>query len=216
MHIQRTTSQSVKEEITVVSVLKLKLRFFTPLQSKGIVFPSVSHVSSNRRHSPPKRTQWGLHQEYSPTNRVWTVCWRIGTCLRRWNDTQTIVYQDNPSLNYMISSVYTMPKTGWEERIPMYMCERAQKVMEKLHSPLVDVLTELTLSKMSTLWWSFMGSWGQSATVKSASILVRDLMEYSLRERDAVSLFYILFVVFVNMDEFRQQYLYYGRNRVSE
>lgn len=52
-----------------------------------------------------------------------------------------------------------------------------------------------------------MGSWGQSATVKSASILVRDLMEYSLRERDAVSLFYILFVVFVNMDEFRQQYL---------
>lgn len=44
-----------------------------------------------------------------------------------------------------------MPKTGWEERIPMYMCERAQKVMEKLHSPLVDVLTELTLSKMSTL-----------------------------------------------------------------
>lgn len=61
-----------------------------------------------------------------------------------------------------------------------------------------------------------MGSWGQSATVKSASILVRDLMEYSLRERDAVSLFYILFVVFVNMDEFRQQYLYYGRNKVSE
>ena len=41
-------------------------------------------------------------------------------------------------------------------------------------------------------------------------------MEYSLRERDAVPLFYILFVVFVNMDEFRQQYLYYGRNRVSE
>ena len=61
-----------------------------------------------------------------------------------------------------------------------------------------------------------MGSWGQSVTVKSASILVRDLMEYSLRERDAVSLFYILFVVFVNMDEFRQQYLYYGKNRVSE
>ena len=61
-----------------------------------------------------------------------------------------------------------------------------------------------------------MGSWGQSATVKSASILVRDLMEYSFRERDAVSLFYILFDVFVNMDEFRQQYLYYGKNRVSE
>ena len=109
-----------------------------------------------------------------------------------------------------------MQKAGWEERIPMYMCERAQKVMEKFHSPLVDVLTESTTSKLFALRRSLTGSWGPSATVKSASSLIRDLMECSLRERDSVSLFYVLFVVFVNMDEFREQYLYYGRNRMHD
>lgn len=115
----------------------------------------------------------------------------------------------------MISGGHAMQKADWEEQIPKYMCERAQRVMEKLHSPLVDVLTESTLSKMFTLQESLIGSWGPSATVQSVSFLIQNLMESSLRERDAISLFYVLFVVFVNMDEFREQYLYYGRNELS-
>ena len=58
-----------------------------------------------------------------------------------------------------------------------------------------------------------MYSYSDSGKIESASELVCNLINHSIAEEEAITLFYVLYVLFVNIDTFRTHYIYFGRDK---
>lgn len=58
-------------------------------------------------------------------------------------------------------------------------------------------------------------SYSDSGKIENVSDLICKLITHGIAEEEAISLFYVLFVVFVNIDSFRSHYIYFGMIRLN-
>ena len=98
----------------------------------------------------------------------------------------------------------------WHGVFPPYMGELARKFMESRHSPLAILFSDTLTAKLCAFDLWLISSYSESGRIESVSELVCNLINHSIAEEDAITLFYVLFVLFVNIDTFRTHYIYFG------